>query len=138
MNSNNKNKLKMLLEVCLIVYILYASMLLLTTPDKLNNWILAILLAYFILLILFVSFFIKERQEEGDDKVNSEGDLDQVKNQLNQQQELNEMENYLCKYSDNPQCYNKDSKSCDGYGIQGRPFEFEYTPQTDINWNWAR
>ena len=129
----------MLLEVCLIVYILYASMLLLTTPDKLNNWILVILLTSFILLILFVSFFIKEGQVEVKEEVNSKvNSKQQVNNHLNQQEEVNEMENYLCNYSDNPQCYNKDSKSCDGYGIQGRPFEFEYTPQTDINWNWVR
>jgi CRISPR/Cas system-associated endonuclease/helicase Cas3 len=72
---------------------------------------------------------IKQKEEE-ETKVEETEQNPEVSQSIN-----NQREDYLCNYNDNPQCY---SNECKGFGMNGRPFEFDYTPETDINWKWNR
>jgi predicted membrane protein len=128
-----------LLQLLIIIYIISAFALLFNNTS--NKYSLVSLYILFVVIFTYALYLIDlekrnkrkqiKQKEEEETKVEETEQNPEVSQSINN----NQREDYLCNYNDNPQCYRKE---CKGFGMNGRPFEFEYTPETDINWKWNR
>lgn len=125
-----------LLQILIILYIISAFALLFNNSS--NKYHLASLYAFFVAVFAYGLYIIEleriNKKKNQDKKDSSQETVNQPLESINSNNEESK-ENYLCNYNDNPQCYTKE---CKGFGMNGRPFEFEYTPETDFNWKWNR
>jgi predicted membrane protein len=122
-----------LLQLLIIIYIISAFVLLFNNNS--NKYYLVSLYVLFVFIFTYALCIIDlENRKKLKPEIKPE--VDEKTNSMNVMNDMNsQKEDYLCNYNDNPQCYTKE---CKGFGMNGRPFEFEYTPETDINWKWNR